>query len=373
MRKLSTPTALRARSGFTLIELLVVIAIIAVLVAILLPAVQQAREAARRSQCKSNLKNLGLAMQNFHEVYGMLPVGEFNDDNRNWGWGAAILPYIDQAGIYNQLTNDTTNFMIFIPGNGTNSHMLLNPPYIGAASTSADSNNTAGGVNSTGNPSGSTSGTGAIRGAALAVFQCPSDPWPRTNSSNNIGKTNYLANMGSDTSVGGTWASWSVPNGGTMTGPLVQSNDNTRTWAVNMAGITDGTSNTALLGEAAANYLDPNAEYALSQTGRMPVWAGGNPNYSGQAMQHNYFRLMDKNYTPNLRIPPATAPAPYSSVGYTAAAFNISRCFTSPHNDGVNFAFCDGSVQYLNNNIDGAVYQAMGTRASGERFNAVDQ
>ena len=376
-RPFHRPGTARSRSvsraaGFTLIELLGVVAIIAVLVAILLPAVQQAREAARRVQCKSNLKNLGIAMQNFHEVYGMLPVGEFNDDNRNWGWGAAILPYLDQAGIYNQLTSDTTNFMIFIPGNGTNSHQLLRPPYIATASTSADSNNTAGSVNTTGNPAGSKSGTGILNGAAPAVFQCPSDPWTPTNSSNNIGKTNYLANMGSDTSTGGTWLSWTVPNGGTATGPLVQSNDNTQTWAFNFSAITDGTSNTALIGEASANHLDANAEYAISQTGHIPVFPGGNPSFAGEGYQHNYFRLMDRNYPPNRKIPPTTAPAPYSAVGYSNTGYNISRCFTSSHVDGVNFVFCDGSVQYLNNNIDTTVYQAMGTRAGNERFNSLD-
>lgn len=106
--------------GFTLIELLVVIAIIAILIALLLPAVQQAREAARRTQCRNNLKQIGLAMHNYHDVYRVFPPGfviawgnngsidlteTSVDGNRRhgWGWGTYLLPYIDQAPLYNKL------------------------------------------------------------------------------------------------------------------------------------------------------------------------------------------------------------------------------------------------------------------------------
>jgi prepilin-type N-terminal cleavage/methylation domain-containing protein len=89
----------RARRGFTLIELLVVIAIIAVLIALLLPAVQQAREAARRSSCKNNLKQIGLAMHNHHDVSGSLPIGSTNLTS----WAAFILSQMDQARLYNKV------------------------------------------------------------------------------------------------------------------------------------------------------------------------------------------------------------------------------------------------------------------------------
>jgi len=101
---------LRARRGFTLIELLVVIAIIAVLVAILLPAVQQAREAARASQCRNNLKQLGIALHSYHETAGMFPkaiselaTGGSQDQYRAFSAHAMLLPYLDQAALYNQI------------------------------------------------------------------------------------------------------------------------------------------------------------------------------------------------------------------------------------------------------------------------------
>lgn len=97
------------RRGFTLIELLVVIAIIAILVALLLPAVQQAREAARRSVCKNQLRQLGIAFHNYHDVHGTLPPGYIQEDlsdaykHEGYAWGAMLLPFLEQTTLYQTL------------------------------------------------------------------------------------------------------------------------------------------------------------------------------------------------------------------------------------------------------------------------------
>jgi len=109
----------RKQRGFTLIELLVVIAIIAILIALLLPAVQQAREAARRTQCRNNMKQLGLALHNYHDAFTTFPIGTQWSDDPNWRIG--ILPYLDQAPLYNSL-NLSSGFMAH---NGMGSNDIL--------------------------------------------------------------------------------------------------------------------------------------------------------------------------------------------------------------------------------------------------------
>ena len=102
--------------GFTLIELLVVIAIIAVLVALLLPAVQQAREAARKAQCQNNLKQIGLAIHNYHDQSQCFPMGSARDAAGSWGYAMFLLPFIDQANAYNSVDFNNADCCVLLRG-----------------------------------------------------------------------------------------------------------------------------------------------------------------------------------------------------------------------------------------------------------------
>jgi prepilin-type N-terminal cleavage/methylation domain-containing protein len=309
------------RRGFTLIELLVVIAIIAILIGLLLPAVQKVREAAARMSCSNNLKQLGIAAQTYHDSYGKYPIGEYNDDNNCWGWGHAILPYIEQGNIYTGLTGDTANY-VMVANNGGGSNI---PNTFSATDANLDNYGTRSRVN--GSAGVATLGKAAAFNA-IKTFICPSDPWPNNNTAG-YGKTNYLACMGWDptpTARGGngTWASWGPPTGATMNGVLVQANNNNNTWVTNIAGITDGTSNTVLVGEAAAHRL--SSLYGPGATNTYPVWAGGNPSNAGQGRQHNYFRVMDANYLPNSQNTTADS---------GGGGLILDRAFNSAHTGGV--------------------------------------
>jgi prepilin-type N-terminal cleavage/methylation domain-containing protein len=269
------------RQGFTLIELLVVIAIIAILIGLLLPAIQKVREAAARSKCSNNLKQLGLACHNFHDVMGHLPPGVLTTAatgvrDRSWAWGTLILPYVEQQNLYNMLG------------------VSLNPPNLAPT------------VN-------------ALTQTPLAVFRCPSDP--NTSATNiwfdNDSMSNYVINRAvcgpADGKVGGI-------SGTPFNRTLVQ--------------ITDGTSNTILIGER-DGYRAFAAVWIAKAYGADDTTASfeGRPGPG-----------MSRPYNAAGPFPP---PANYKAYSYA------SRCeWSSGHTNVVGFAFCDGSVHFLSTAVD---------------------
>ncbi len=188
---------MRIRKGFTLIELLVVIAIIAVLIALLLPAVQQAREAARRSQCKNNLKQIGLALHNYHDTFNMFPNGYYYPVGENT-WILSIYPYLELTNLY-KTQNLAQNFGS-LPNNNTTISQTLVPG-----------------------------------------FQCPSDP----NSGPSLtyyGRGNYAGNNGIGPQVNTSDVNPSAPARGPVAMFETRVNRGLR-------DVTDGSSNTALVSE----------------------------------------------------------------------------------------------------------------------------
>lgn len=338
------------RRGFTLIELLVVIAIIAVLIALLLPAVQQAREAARRTECKNKLKQLGLATHNFHDTFLKFPVGMYNDDNAQWGWTVWILPYLDQAPVYTQLTNTSDTNRVYAPynmGGGPNTDVgNIDTIHNASAFGRCDVNQAI-----ANNP--------AI--AKMPMLICPSDIMPAVNASGSgntgtgLAKTNYLGNIGNTVN----WTSKPTygcggVNGSQNNGFVCYSNDNNNTWVTRMSDFVDGTSNTIAIGEVTAS-LNWGQGGAI---GNVPVWPGASSRggCNGTTGNAGVFRVVDGTYY-----------KPYGGSGGTAFT-NASNdnAFGSQHVGGAQVLLADGSVRFINQNIDGNTYSALGSRNGGE-------
>lgn len=276
------------KRGFTLIELLVVIAIIAILIALLLPAVQQAREAARRTQCRNNLKQIGLAMHNYHDTHLVFPPGVITANG--YAWGTFILPFIDQAPLYN----------------------AMDPGDINDLSDSAQL---------------------ARCRTVLKAYICPSDPWrlPQTN-------TNYNVRI---TPPGGTATNFQIAmsnytgNSGTTNGNC-EGETNVGTGILSMNSniavqhVTDGTSNTLLCGERGT---ESPAMYGA-------LWAGTNAPYSNCALNGNH------NYN-NLSITMNT----YGIINATSST-SQHRGWSSSHEGGAHFLLADGAVRFISENVN---------------------
>jgi len=301
------------KRGFTLIELLVVIAIIAVLVALLLPAVQQAREAARRSSCKNNLKQLGLALHNYHDTHTVFPPGwvipcadtEPNHRfiGRNPSWGFYILPMLEQSAIY--------NLQDFQMGSAN----------CGGAAGILDAPNSTNKMNE-----------------ELPAFSCPSDIKPSRNP-DGFGTASYVANRGTDNRDGQDSAV-GIQNG------MFWTNSSTK-----MRDIIDGTSNTFMVGEVSWNQwwaFGTNSNVRQGGT-----WAG--------FRDHKRDDMVSRTTNANKPLNRSTG----SGIG------NDNDGFGSLHTGGAHFVLADGSVRFVSENIDSTntapigTYQRLGERADG--------
>jgi prepilin-type N-terminal cleavage/methylation domain-containing protein len=323
------------RPAFTLIELLVVIAIIAVLIALLLPAVQQAREAARRSQCKNNLKQMGLALHNYQDTLGVLPMGMVGwpgtADGSLWGWGTFILPYLDQAPLYTNLSQ---------AGGCT-------APNTNVASTGY------GWVMNSFNPQQ------PLLQTKLSVYRCPSDNGsdlltiPSGGLNGSVQKATYTYGRSNYPGVlGATW---------TNTGILFSDGALSESSSIRFRDFTDGLSNTFLVGERRSPGTS-GGKYVGGDT----IWAGANddegPNidWQGFAVHLGLCSQADK-----LNLGVAFAPSVSSDQPYTS--------FSSLHVGGGHFLLGDGSVRFISDNIAsgppntaGSTYQNLASRNDGQ-------
>jgi prepilin-type N-terminal cleavage/methylation domain-containing protein/prepilin-type processing-associated H-X9-DG protein len=300
----------RLRRGFTLIELLVVIAIIAILIGLLLPAVQKVREAAARTKCQNNLKQIGLALHNYHSAYEKFPAGwntrlpvGTNSNTGYWGWGTEILPYIEQQNLYNRLNPTARTMQAAMQADPTAFQVPVST-YLCPSNTVAPLN----------------------EDRRFRLLGPPASP---LTSPVAVAISNYPGNGGHNAERG-----------------LF---DN-QTKQINVAGVSDGTSNTLAVGERATRVIaqeSPNGgQFAAIWVGTSDragdIQRGISDDWKVALVGYSLYRMPD---------------------GYSNTSDPYpDSAFSSNHTNGANFAMCDGSVRFINNSIN----WSDGTVESGE-------
>jgi prepilin-type N-terminal cleavage/methylation domain-containing protein/prepilin-type processing-associated H-X9-DG protein len=320
----------RQRRGFTLIELLVVIAIIAVLIALLLPAVQAAREAARRMQCTNNLKQIGLAMHNYHDTVGTFPPG--HRASVNGTWQTFVLPYLEGTPTYNAYNH---------------SGRYLNP-------------------DGTKNPDGSLRYGGAANTTVTRTrfnsLLCPCDtPY----APGGITQHNYAVNFGNaglfqelqKSTNGISYATPYYPNGNWLGAPFSDSDPSnypSRQKTYNVSTITDGTSNTLMASEVIQSADSSFRGYSWwGDAACFETWLA--PNSPLPDVTQGYCSTL----FPLIALPSPPCTNTTGTQGPTYAA-------RSRHPGGVNATLCDGSVKFIKNTISINIWRALSTSQGGE-------
>lgn len=324
------------RNAFTLVELLVVIAIIGILVALLLPAIQAAREAARRSSCSSNLRQLGIALQNFHDVHGNFPVGMTDDDTNNLGWGAYILPYNEQQPTWDSIAAIFSNA---VPA-GTN-------PKAGPIFKTWQGHPSVDNWTTVASPM--TQQPWRIDDAlmqpltkqVLNGYICPSNALPKKDN-DDYGTSHYVGNSGTEVVLYSSLACGN-PEAILQTGVLLFANNATITRLVGMQDVLDGTSNVFLVGEIGESQ---DVKPRSLGHGNFPLWAGGNNDGGCHTnLMGSHLRWAGPNMYLNRRI---------------GGESNLS--FGSYHPTGGQFVLVDGSVKFVKNTINTLLYERLAAR-----------
>ena len=307
----------RKSRGFTLIELLVVIAIIAILISLLLPAVQQARAAARRIQCKNNLKQLGLAIHNYHDVYSCIPIADVNGSSTAVSAHARLLPYLEQYNLY-----------LLVDFNVAYDHV----------------NNT------------------VARNTELPGFRCVSDPTRLPASIG--GRNNYYWNAGSGIVMYSSGAIGQPPASGVVF-------HNSR---IRFGDVTDGLSNTAAMAEK----MTGDGNNGISSPKLDTYRPGTYPNNADEAtLQCNAANVTDLSQQGYSNVGGPWLQQYHSTNQYNhvlppngrSCMFPPGRIATtanSQHTGGVQLVLCDGSVRFVSETLDVNTWRSLGSRDGGE-------
>jgi prepilin-type N-terminal cleavage/methylation domain-containing protein/prepilin-type processing-associated H-X9-DG protein len=350
----------RGATGFTLIELLVVIAIIAILIGLLLPAVQKVREAAARSQCQNNLKQMGLAIHNYHDSFGFFPPGglmgsspavvQANNnrpavgpdpthpldpgrsgdwDNEQGSWFVHTLPQMEQNALYQQIGAGQLNVydrLRRLTNTGQPCEELLNNTRLKYARCPSDDYL----------PDLATISYAGSLGPQCSIGPCGVDPFQVWCQPEVSGVGGGFAGMG---------YRWSPDHGNAYEGFHIRGMFNRLGAKINMAGLRDGTSNTIAVGEV----LPFQHDHMFG-----PSWW----RYNGGAA--HVTTLPPINYQTTNRD------SWCSPADIAAHNWNVSWGFKSRHAQGANFLFGDGSVRFVNQSIDHRTYQLLGCRDDGQ-------